>query len=278
MIKHTENYLSVSHEKPVTISQAFAEKVTPAMEPQKEATQGKVNQAAISILTDAELEKSLDQEIELNQQFIAREERRWFRWTKVDLTEKKILVERLAVQLAQFLKKVFDELFSLTKTRPMTPAEELELAKVAERLRKAHEVGGNADKAAGAAREVAEAKLRAKFKKQKLENLATLRTHIKEFKEWSQTPRYDGFRSLPIVNLVAWTREGAKLEAAKMRARLVTELARDVIGYPKLLRPLMKELINAKMDLLGMLKQNTLEHLATEREIREHGAELGKIR
>lgn len=236
-------------------------------------TDDKVNQVAVPILSDAELEKAYDREIELNQKKIEEEEGRFRLWGKVDVTKEKTLIAQLAIKLADLLKKVFDGLFTVTKTRPMTVSEELELAKVAKRLQNAYKLSGNAAKEQEAARQVAEAKLRAAVKQKKIETLESLKGRIKQLEEWAKTPRYDGIRNF----LFMWTTDSAKLEAAKLRVHVAIESMRDVVAYPKLLKPALEEVIKAKTALLSLLKPDTVEHLATARELREHSAELEKL-
>lgn len=247
---------------------------TPVAEtPAKPAVEDKVVQVAVPVLSDAELERAYDREIELYQEAIEKKEGSWRFWETVDVTKEKTKISELAIKLAELLKKVFDGLFSITKTRPMTVSEELELAKLAKRLQNAYHLSGNAAKEQEAARQVAEAKLRAAAKKQKIETLESLKGRIKKLEDWAKTPRYDGIRKC----LFAWTTDSAKLEAANLRVQVAVESMRDVVAYPKLLKPSLEEVIKAKMALLSLLKPDTLEHLATSRELREHAAQLAAL-
>ncbi|MBX7066532.1 MAG: hypothetical protein K1X28_04825 [Parachlamydiales bacterium] len=235
----------------------------PAFLETPQPTQEKATQVATPVLTDAALANALEQEIDLNSHM--------FEW--MYSSEEKSLITRLAIQLAEILTKLFNGLFSTTKTRPMTAAEELQLADLAKRLKKAHELTGNAAKVQQAAHELANAELRAKVKKKNEENREALKAKIQTFEEWAQIPRNDGLRGA----CGQWTTEGARKEAAKMRVELATDYARELTAYPKLYKPSLEAIVKAKTDLLVHLKPDTREQLSTAREIRELGAEIQKL-
>jgi hypothetical protein len=116
-------------------------------QPAKREQDVKVAQAAVPTLED--LAKDLETEITLTQEVVKQAEKRWT-FRTIDVSKEKTLIATLATKLANILKQLFDKIISTTKLRPMTSAEELELAKVAKRLEKAYTAAAFEDKTASA--------------------------------------------------------------------------------------------------------------------------------
>ncbi len=253
----------------------------PALQPPKPAAV----QAAVSAIAKAvpkpptteQILNDLEREIVLTQEVIHKEEARFFRWTKVDLSKERSLIATLASKVAAILKGLFDKLYATVKTRPMTVAEEQELAGVAFRLQNAYKLAGADEPAAQAGHDGLCAAQRADTKREQSAKLAGLRKEINESEEWVKTSRFETLRSLPIVNWFAWTTQQVKLDMAQKEVQIIEAQMPDVRPYPDLLRPKISDLGKAKEALAAVQTPDTRENLATRRQVREHSEAVQKL-